>query len=93
MNAIVDSLQDIVPAEVESEQPGTTPPDDGVIESQLTQEITTLWSNHVRLAADRKLTSKELRKIRTNLAERLYEMKAPLSSRARRPMAWMAARA
>lgn len=47
--------------------------------SSLTQEITTLWSNHVRLSADRKLISKELRQIKAKLAERLFEMKALLS--------------
>ena len=53
--------------------------DDTAIETQLTDEISTLWSNHVRLSADRKATAKELRQIRTTLAERLYEMKSILS--------------
>jgi len=60
-------------------QPGTTQPDDSTIENQLTQEISTLWSEHVRLSADCKVTSKELRQIRASLAERLAAMKSLLS--------------
>jgi hypothetical protein len=60
-------------------QPGSTQPDDAAIEFELTQEISTLWSNHVSLSANRKVTSKELRQIRARLAGRLFEMKSLLS--------------
>jgi hypothetical protein len=60
-------------------QPDTTRPEDSTIENQLTQEITTLWSDHVRLSTDRRTTAKELRQIRASLAERLAAMKSLLS--------------
>jgi hypothetical protein len=81
MGTMVETIQNAIIPEPEPEaeaQPGTTQPDDSTIESQLTQEITTLWSSHVRLSADRKATAKELRQIRSCLAERLYEMKSLL---------------
>jgi hypothetical protein len=54
-------------------------PDDTTIESQLTVEITTLWSEHVRVHASQKATSKQLRLIRATLSQRLYEVKSLLS--------------
>jgi hypothetical protein len=50
-------------------------PDDAIVETQLAQEISTLWSDHVRLSAGRRATSKELRLLRARLAERLFAMK------------------
>ena len=80
MGTIVEIVENALIPEAESEvQPGTVQPDDCAIETQLTQEISTLWSNHVRLSASRKLTSKELRQIRAGLAERLAAMKTLLS--------------
>ena len=76
MDAILDAVQDIVAAEPDAgAQPSTAQPDDAMIESQLAQEISTLWSDHVRLSGDRKATSKELRLVRARLAERLLAMK------------------
>jgi len=80
MDAILDAVQDIVAAEPEDgAQPGTAQPDDGAIETLLTEEISSLWTEHTRLSADRKVTSKELRLLRARLAQRLYEMKALLA--------------
>jgi hypothetical protein len=79
---MLEAIQNAIIPEPEPEaetQPGTTQPDDGTIETQLTQEISTLWSDHVRLSADRKATAKELRQIRASLAERLVAMKSLLS--------------
>jgi hypothetical protein len=79
MEAILGAAQDIVAAEPDTgPQPGTAQPDDAVIETQLAQEISTLWSDHVRLSTDRRATSKELRLIRMKLAERLHAMKSLL---------------
>jgi hypothetical protein len=76
MDAIVDAVQDVVTAEQEAvAQPGTAQPDDGATETRLTQEISELWSSHLRLSGDRKATSKELRLVRARLAERLLAMK------------------
>jgi hypothetical protein len=60
-------------------QSGTTRPDGTEIETQLTEEISSLWSDHVRLSANHKTTAKELRQIRASLAERLAAMKSLLS--------------
>jgi hypothetical protein len=60
-------------------QPGTTQPDDTATETQLTEEISSLWSDHVRLSANHKTTAKDLRQIRASLAERLAAMKSLLS--------------
>jgi hypothetical protein len=80
MDAILDAIQDVVTAEPGAgEQPGTAQPDDGAVETRLAQEISELWSSHVRLSGDRKVTSKELRLIRARLAQRLHEMKAMLA--------------
>jgi hypothetical protein len=79
---MVDIVENAIIPEPEPEagaQPGTAQPDDSTIENQLTEEIRTLWSDHVRLSADRKATSKELRQIRASLAERLAAMKTLLS--------------
>jgi len=78
-DTMVETVENNVAQEPQAEaQPGTTQPDDSAIENQLTQEITTLWSDHVRLSTDRKTTAKELRQIRARLAERLHEMKSLL---------------
>ena len=80
MNALVEAIQDVVIAEPETEtQPDPTQPDDSRIEDRLAEEISTLWSDHVRLSASRKVTSKELRQIRASLAGRLAAMKSLLS--------------
>ncbi len=79
MDAILYAVQDIVAAEPDAgEQQGTAQPDDGATETRLKEEITTLWSEHTRLSADRRATSKELRLLRARLAERLHEMKSLL---------------
>jgi hypothetical protein len=82
MGTMLDTIENAIIPEQEAgteTQPGTTQPDDGAIETQLTEEISTLWSDHVRLSASRKTTSKELRQIRASLAERLHAMKSLLS--------------
>jgi hypothetical protein len=80
MGALVEAIQDVVIAEPETEvQPDQTQPDESAVEMQLTEEINTLWSDHVRLSANRRVTGKELRQIRASLAERLHEMKSLLS--------------
>ena len=80
MEAILDAIHDTVAAEPTVEAPPVSAqPDDAVIETQLAHEISTLWSDHVRLSADRKVTSKELRLLRARLAQRLHEMKALLA--------------
>jgi hypothetical protein len=80
MEAILDAIQDTVAAEPTVEAPPVSAqPDDAVIETQLAHEISTLWSDHVRLSADRKVTSKELRLLRARLAQRLCEMKTLLA--------------
>jgi hypothetical protein len=56
----------------------TAQADDPTIENQLAEEISDLWSSHLRLSADRKLTGKELRQLRVALAERLAAMKSIL---------------
>jgi hypothetical protein len=48
-------------------------------EKVLSEEIASLWSDHVRLSANHKTTVKELRQIRARLAERLHAMKSLLS--------------
>lgn len=45
-------------------------------ESLLADEITSLWSAHVQAQTNQRATSKELRQIRRELAERLHSMKA-----------------
>jgi hypothetical protein len=80
MGTMLEAIQNAIIPEPEAEaQPGTTLADDGAIETQLTQEISDLWSDHVRLSASRKATAKELRQIRASLAERLHAMKSLLS--------------
>ena len=80
MGTMLETIQNAIIPEPEAEaQPNTTQPDDGAIETQLTEEISTLWSDHVRLSASRKTTSKELRQIRASLTERLSGMKSLLS--------------
>ena len=80
MEAILDAVQDIVAAEPDAvEQPATAQPDDGAIEARLAQEISSLWSDNLRLSAGRKASAKELRQVRARLAERLHAMKSLLS--------------
>jgi hypothetical protein len=80
MATMVETVENTIIQEPEAEaQPGTAQPDDTAIETQLTQEISDLWGNHVRLSADCNATAKELRQIRATLAERLAAMKSLLS--------------
>jgi hypothetical protein len=74
------AIQDVVSTEPEAgEPPDSAQSHDAAIESRLAEEISTLWSDHVRLSAERKLTGKELRQIRARLAEQLHQMKALLA--------------
>ena len=76
MNEILEALQGVVLTESDPEfQPDPAQHDDAAIETQLTQEISALWSDHVRLSANHKTTAKELRQLRAGLAERLYAVK------------------
>ena len=80
MDTLLEAIQDVVIAEPETEsQPDPTQPVDTVIETQLTNQISSLWTEHTRLSADRRMTAVELRQIRASLAERLYDMKTLLS--------------
>lgn len=80
MDALLEAIQNVVTADQETEvQPDQVQPDDGAIETQLSEEISTLWSDHVHLSASRRTTAKELRQIRASLAERLTAMKTLLS--------------
>ncbi len=80
MGTIVEIVENALISEPEAEaQPGTVQPDGTANETQLAEEISTLWSSHVRLSADRKATGKELRQIRVSLAAKLYAMKSLLS--------------
>jgi len=80
MATMAKTIQNAIIPEPEAvAQPGAAQLDDTAIETQLTQEISTLWSDHVRLSASRKATAKELRQIRASLAERLHAMKSLLS--------------
>ncbi len=78
MGTMLETIENTIIPEAEA-QPGTTQPDDGANETQPTQEISDLWSDHVRLSANHKTTAKELRQIRASLAERLAAMKSLLS--------------
>ena len=78
MDEILDALQNVVMTEPEPEtdaQPDPTQLDDGAMETQLTAEISELWSQHTQLSGTRRMTAKELRLLRAKLAERLYAMK------------------
>jgi hypothetical protein len=75
MDAILDAVQDVVAAEPEV----GAQPDNGTTEARLAQEISELWSSHVRLSGTRRATSKELRQIRARLSERLHAMKSLLA--------------
>jgi hypothetical protein len=80
MDAMVDAIQDIVSTEPETgAQPDAPQPGDAGNEAELAEEISSLWTEHTRLSADRKVTSKELRLIRSRLAQRLHQMKAVLA--------------
>jgi hypothetical protein len=80
MGTMLETIQNAIIQDPEAEaQPGTTRPDGTEIETQLTEEISSLWSDHVRLSANHKTTAKELRQIRASLAERLAAMKSLLS--------------
>lgn len=89
MNEMIEALQNVVAAEPEPEvmpvsnQPEAHQPEaeparedsDGATETQLTAEISELWSQHTQLSGTRRMTVKELRLLRAKLAERLYAMK------------------
>ena len=80
MDALIEAIQDVVIAEPETKvQSNPTQPVDTIIETQLAQEISTLWVENTRLSADRKATAMELRQIRASLADSLHEMKSLLS--------------
>jgi len=80
MEATPTEATSITEPEPETEpQPDTTQDGDTTVETQLAEEITTLWGDHLRLSADRKMTSKELRQIRVDLAEKLAAMKSLLA--------------
>lgn len=49
--------------------------DNDITESKLTEEVSFLWMEHVRVAGAKKSTAAELRLLRGKLAERLFEMK------------------
>ncbi len=54
MDALVEAIQDVVIAEPETAtQPDPVQPDDGAVETQLTNQINTLWSDHSSLAQRR----------------------------------------
>src|SRR5579872_2080932 len=76
MDALVEAIRDVVTTEA---QPAPTQPDDSTIETQLANQISSLWKETTRLSADRRASARELRQIRSALAERLYEMKSLLS--------------
>ena len=76
MDALVDALQGIAVAEPYNEvQPVPTQSDDTIVETQLTNQISALWTEHTRLSADRRATAREMRQSRSTLAERLHAMK------------------
>jgi hypothetical protein len=80
METMIEALQGVVMTESGVEvQPDPTQSDDTIVETQLTNQISSLWTEHTRLNSDRKATAVELRQIRATLAERLYEMKSLLS--------------
>jgi hypothetical protein len=78
MEEMVSAIQDVAEPGTEARS-GTAQPDDAALETQLTHEISELWSSHMRLSVDRRATAKELRLVRARLAERLHEMKSLLS--------------
>ena len=53
------------------------------IESHLTEEVSVLWSEHTRVAGQKKASIAELRVLRTRLAAKLFEAKQLLSRRGR----------
>jgi len=75
MDATLEAIQDAAAEQETETQPDSAQPDDAMIETQLAQEISALWSDHVRLSGTRRATSKELRQVRARLAERLFAMK------------------
>ena len=76
MNEMLRHSKSVALTEPDPEvQPDPAQPDDVAIETQLTQEISVLWSDHLRLSANHKTTAKELRQLRAALAERLYAVK------------------
>jgi hypothetical protein len=79
-DTIFETIENVITPEPEVEAPpDATQVDDTALETQLTEKIKTLWSEHKCLSADHKTTAKELRKLRVALAERLFEMKSLLS--------------
>jgi hypothetical protein len=80
MTTMLEAIQNIVAAEPDPEVlPNPAQPDDVAIGTQLTQEISVLWSDHLRLSANHKATAKELRQLHAALAERLYAVKSLLA--------------
>lgn len=80
MDSLTDSMDNFIPAQPATEgDSGIPQPVDTPIEDQLNLEIIDLWSENVRLNENKKFTAKELRQIRTHLAEKLFEMKSLLS--------------
>jgi hypothetical protein len=91
MEAMIEALQDVVAAEPEPEvqsipdqpeperQPEPEPviiqDEDAAKESRLSEEIIGLWSQHIDLSGNRRATGKELRILRSKLAERLFVVK------------------
>jgi hypothetical protein len=74
---MIDALGDVALTEAETKaQAEPAQLGDDAVETELTQEISALWSDHVRLSANHKTTARELRQIRARLAERLYAMKS-----------------
>lgn len=53
-------------------------PDDTATETKLSEEIITLWSEHLRLNTDRRISAQEQRQVRAALAQRLFAAKAVL---------------
>jgi hypothetical protein len=49
------------------------------VESRLSEEVICLWGEHIRAAGQKKASAAELRVLRAQLAERLYQMKTLLS--------------
>jgi hypothetical protein len=61
------------------------------IENHITEEVTALWGEHVRVVGAKKATTAELRLLRAKLAEKLYEAKGLLClpGRSGRWLGWL----
>lgn len=79
MGIMVEIVENDIVQEPEAEpEAGTAQDHDSATETQLTEEISTLWSDHVRLHSSQKATAAQLRQLRARLAERLHAMKTLL---------------